>query len=58
MEKIEIERTHEDTDTHAELAIYIDADFCGDFVVPKEEIEHFVEGMSKGFGDKLVYSKV
>lgn len=57
METIELELTHEDTDTHRELALHIDGDFCGDFVVPEKELEYFIQCMGKGFGDKLVYSE-
>ena len=57
IQKIIAERTHEDTGTHAELALYIDGDFCGNFVVPRSKLSSFFDHMARGFGDKLSYRK-
>lgn len=51
---IEVRRTYEDSDTHAELAIYIDGDFCGDFVVTETKLESFFTGLEKGFGKRFI----
>lgn len=55
--EIEIRHTHNDTDTHVELELYIDDDFCGNFVVAKKKLDWFMLRVKKGFECEMTYVK-